>query len=142
MWLRVALNRTQCLLLAFMALAWLSLIAILVVAPETYDAALRLTPGARFVSFVALSAIIGAVVFGVLKRWRWIFWLLLVANLAGVLRVAASLLELLGLLPLTSPTWYVAYQMVIGAAQFALGLGMLADYRRAGVWGPRARGQA
>ena len=87
------MNRMQALLLAFIAAAWLTLIAILVLAPETYDEVLRLPPGVRLVSFAALSALIAVVVLGVLRRWRWIFWLLLVANLAGVLRVAASVLE-------------------------------------------------
>ena len=101
--LRLAVNRTQGLLLAFLALAWLSLIVILVLAPETYDDVLRLPPGARLLSLVLLSALIGAVMLGVVKRWRWIFWLLLIANLAGVLRVAASLFELFGVLPFTGP---------------------------------------
>ncbi len=129
-------NRTQILLVAFLAMAWLSLIAILALAPQTYDEALKLPPGVRLASFTALSVFIAVVILGVLKRWRWTFWLLLVANLAGSLRVAASALELLGVLPLTGPTWYVEFQAAIGVVQFVLGLVMLADYRRAGVWGP------
>jgi hypothetical protein len=77
------------------ALAWLGLIVMLVLAPETQDGALRLPPGARRVSLVLLSALISGVMLGVVKRWRRLFWLLLIANLAGVLGVAASLFELL-----------------------------------------------
>jgi hypothetical protein len=33
------------------------------------------------------------------------------------------------------PAWYVLFQGVIGLAQVASGLAMLAGYRRAGVWG-------
>ncbi len=135
--LRDELSRTQALVLGFLALAWLSLIGILVLAPETYDEVLRLPASVRLVSFVSLSALIAGVMVGVLKRWRWIFWLLLIANLAGALRVAVSVLELVGWLPLTGPQWYVEFQAVLGAAQFVLGLVMLADYRHKGIWGRR-----
>src|SRR5258708_21258501 len=97
-------NRTQTLLVAFLAMAWLSLIIILAIAPEIYDEVLRLPLGVRLASLAALSAFIAVVILGVLKRWRWTFWLLLVANLAGVLRVAGSALELVGVLPLPGPT--------------------------------------
>jgi hypothetical protein len=71
-------NRTQTLLVAFLAMAWLSLIVILAIAPEIYDEVLRLPPGVRLASLAALSAFIAVVILGVLKRWRWTFWLLLV----------------------------------------------------------------
>ncbi len=131
-------NRTQTPVVGFLALAWLSLIVIVVIAPETYDEVLRLPPGVRLASLAALSAFIAVMILGVLKRWRWVFWLLLVANLAGVLRVAGSALELVGVLPLPGPTWYVEFQALIGVVQFILGLMMLADYRRAGIWGFRS----
>jgi hypothetical protein len=52
-----------------------------------------------------------------------------------VLRVPASLLALTGVLPAAGPTWYVLFQALVGLLQFAIGLAMLAGYRRAGVWG-------
>src|SRR5438094_7946739 len=116
------LTRTQTLVIIFLAMAWLSIVAILIVAPDTYDEVLRLPPGVRLVSLAALSAFIAVAMVGVLKRWRWTFWLLLVANLAGVLRVAASVLELLAIIPLTGPPWYVGLQAAIGVVQFVLGL--------------------
>jgi hypothetical protein len=72
---------------------------------------------------------------GVLRRWRWTFWLLVVAFLFGVLRVPASLLALTGALPTAGPTWYELVQALVGVLQCAIGLLMLAGYRRAGVWG-------
>ena len=33
------------------------------------------------------------------------------------------------------PSWYVVFQGLIGLAQLAIGLAMLAGYRRSGVWG-------
>jgi hypothetical protein len=52
-----------------------------------------------------------------------------------VLRVPVAILQLAGVLPANLPSWYVAFQGIIGLAQLAIGLTMLADYRRSGVWG-------
>jgi hypothetical protein len=52
-----------------------------------------------------------------------------------VLRVPVAVLQLTGVLAADVPAWYVAFQGVIGLAQVAIGLAMLAGYRRAGVWG-------
>ena len=132
-------NRTQLLVLGFFLLVWASLVAILVAAPAVYDQALRLPPGdrraAELAFLAALSAFIALLAIGVLRRWRWTFWLIMVAFLFGVLRVPASLLELTGMLPAAGPTWYVLLQALIGLLQFAIGLAMLVGYRRAGVWG-------
>jgi hypothetical protein len=80
-----------------------------------------------------LTTFIGLLTVGVLRRWRWIFWLVLVAFLAGILRVPAAILQLTGVMDADVPTWYVIFQGVIGLAQVAIGLAMLAGYRRAGV---------
>lgn len=53
-----------------------------------------------------LSAFIVLVIVGVIRRWHWMFWLLLIAFLAGVLRVPASIAEALGWLPATG-RWLV-----------------------------------
>ena len=82
-----------------------------------------------------ITAFISLLAVGVCKRWRWTFWLMLVAFLFGVLRVPASILELMGVLSATGPTWYVVFQAVLGLVQFGIGLLMLAGFRRAGVWG-------
>jgi hypothetical protein len=84
-------------------------------------------------AFVAVPAI------GVIRRWRWTFWLVLIAFLAGPLRIVAAALELLGLTPATGPTWYVAAQGLIGATQLAIGVTLLRTYRRHGVWGRPAK---
>ena len=128
-------------MLGFLALAWVSLVAILALAPDIYDQALRLPPGdprpAELGFLSALSAFIAALGVGVLRRWRWTFWLVLVAFLFGVLRLPASILELIGWLPAAGPSWYVVLQALIGLVQYGIGLVMLADYRRSGVWGAR-----
>jgi hypothetical protein len=83
-----------------------------------------------------LAVFIGLLAIGVLRRWRWCFWLILVAFLAGVLRVLVAGLQLTGVLAADGPTWYVAFQGLLGVLQFAIGLAMVAGYRRAGVWEP------
>jgi hypothetical protein len=134
----VKINRTQAVVLGFVLLAWLSLLSILVAAPEVLDGQLRLPAGnrpAEIAFLVALSAFLALLAFGVVHRWRWIFWLILVAFLAGLLRLPASVLELTGILPTAGPTWYTLLQAAIGLVQFAIGLGMLVGFRKAGVWG-------
>jgi hypothetical protein len=131
-------NRTQALVLGFFVVALASLVVILVTAPEVYDQALHLREGsaAMEVAFLAaLTAFIGLLTVGVLRRWRWIFWLVLVAFFAGVLRVPVAVLQLTGVLAADVPAWYVIFQGVIGLVQVAIGLAMLAGYRRSGVWG-------
>ena len=130
-------NRTQGLVLGFFALAWLSLAAILVLAPDVYDQVLNLpprAPGAHVGFLLALAAFLVLLGTGVVRRWRWAFWLILIAFLAGALRVPASLLQLTGVLPRVGPTWYELFQTLLGVVQFLIGLAMLAGYRRAGVW--------
>jgi hypothetical protein len=136
------LNRSQVLALGFFLLAWASLLVILAVAPEVFDQALRLPPGdgrlAEFAFVAVLTVFIALLCVGVVRRWRWTFWLVLVAFLAGVLRVPASILELAGFLPAAGPTWYVLLQAGLGLAQFAIGLVMLAEFRRSRcAWGTR-----
>jgi hypothetical protein len=95
----------------------------------------RLTQRAGTAFLLALIAFIALLAVGVLRRWRWLFWLILLAFLAGVLRVPVAVLQLTGVLSANVPSWYVVFQGLIGLAQLAIGLLMLAGYRRSGVWG-------
>ena len=133
------LSRTQVMVLLFVAAAWVAVVAILAAAPDVYDQALKLPTADRRlfeVAFLAaLSIFLVILGIGVVRRWRWMFWLILVAFLAGLVRVPASALELAGTIPLQGPAWYVVLQGVIGAVQFVIGIAMLMGYRRSGVWG-------
>lgn len=133
------INRTQALVLGFLALAWVSLVVILIVAPEISNTALPFAAAdprlARLVFLAVVSSFIVLLAIGVVRRWRWTFWLILVAFLFGVLRVPASVLELTGPLPADGPAWYVVFQALLGLVQFAIGLAMLAGYRQGGIWG-------
>jgi hypothetical protein len=133
----MTVNRTQALVLGFLLLAWTSLVAILAAAPETYDEVLRLPAGSRAAELGFLGALTTFVVLlgtGVVRRWCWMFWLMLLAFLAGVLRVPAAILQVTGLLAPTGPGWYMLFQALLGVLQFAIALAMLAGYRRGGVW--------
>src|SRR6266516_3998563 len=133
------MNRSQGLVIGFFVAAVISLTAILVFAPETYAGALGASGASRAgteIVFLALLVVfIALLAAGVLRRWRWTFWLIVVAFLFGVLRVPASILQLTGALPAAGPPWYVLFQALVGLLQCAIGLAMLAGYRRAGVWG-------
>jgi hypothetical protein len=61
--------------------------------------------------------------------------LVLVVFLLVVLRVPVAILQLTEVLKANSPTWHVAFQGLLGILQFAIGLTMVAGYRRTGVWG-------
>ncbi len=127
------MNGVQWAVLTFFAAIWVALAVILVAAPEIYAlAAAGISPG---LFFAAISLLIAVCVIGTVGRWRWLFWLIEIAFLAGALRIVASGLELAGLIPLQGPQWYVALQSAIGIVQLVIGIAMLRSYRRAGVWG-------
>ena len=133
------LNRTQGLVLGFFVLAWASLVAVFIAAPEVYSQALQLPASDRgllnLAFLAALSVFLVVLGVGVVRRWRWTFWLILVAFIAGVLRVPVSLLQLSSALAAESPAWYVLLQALMSLVQVEIGLAMIAGYRRSGVWG-------
>jgi threonine/homoserine/homoserine lactone efflux protein len=133
------INRVQALVLGFLLMAWISLVVILVAAPEVYERRLRSLPGAQrvveIVFVVALTAFIVLLSIGVLRRWRWMFWLILIAFLFGVLRVPVAVLQISGQMRPDGPLWYVILQGVIGLVQVLIALAMILGYRRSGVWG-------
>ena len=126
-------------MVGFFVLVWIALVAILVLAPEVYTQNLRKVGGDSLaieaLFLIALSALIAFLVVGVIRRWRWTFWLVLIACFFGVLRVPASTLQLAGMMPASGPIWYEALQGVIGVVQFLIAMAMFAGYRKAGLWG-------
>jgi hypothetical protein len=132
-------NRVQLLVLGFLAVAWASLVAILLAAPEIYDQALKLPAGGRGAAELAFLSALSGFLFllavGTVRRWRWTFWLVLVAFLFGVVRAPVSILQLLRIVAASGPAWYELFQGLVGLVQFGIALTMLAGYRRAGPWG-------
>jgi hypothetical protein len=132
----VTINRTQALVLGFFLVVWATLVVLFAVVPGDYYRAMNLSSaGAGLLFLVGISAFIALLGVGVLRRWRWMFWLIAIAFLFGVLRLPATFLMLEGVLPADGPTWYVLYQGVLGVVQFAIAVLMLVGYRRAGTWG-------
>ncbi|MDQ6876689.1 MAG: hypothetical protein M3082_03120 [Candidatus Dormibacteraeota bacterium] len=132
-------NRTQAVVLGFFLLAWLSLIGIFVVDPEIYRGTLKQLPGYGtsypLLFLAVISIFISLLSVGVILRWRWTFWLILIAFAAGLLRIPASGLQLLRIIPPTGPAWYLLLQALIGLVQAVIALMMLMGYRRSGIWG-------
>jgi hypothetical protein len=118
----------QRLVLGFLVVVLASTALILLVAPSTYAP----FPPVAFLGLLAV--LLGLLGLGVLKKSRWLFWLILVAFVAGVLRVPASVLELSGAVKAPEPAWYVALQGVIGLIQVGIAWVMWQGYRRGGYW--------
>jgi hypothetical protein len=133
-----SVNRSQALVLAFFGLVWVVLGLILLFEPRIYLDTLGASSARAPIAiafFSAISGLIVVLIVGVLRRWRWVFWIVVVAFLAGFLRALASALELLAWLPAQGPRWYIGLQGLIGALQFAIAVALLRGYRRSGVWG-------
>jgi hypothetical protein len=132
-------NRTQALVLGFFLCAWMSLVALLVASPAVREVTVNRIPGSgtsTIIAFVvALSGFLTVLAIGVLRRWRWLFWLLLVAFAAGLARVPIAILQLSGRMASEGPNWYIVVQGVISVIQVGLAVAMFAGYRRAGPWG-------
>ncbi|MFI5271759.1 MAG: hypothetical protein ACHQ4H_01845 [Ktedonobacterales bacterium] len=136
------MNHTKALVLALFAVYWVIIVVILAVAHDVYDGqlpqAVRL-PGnqrpAEIGTLLALTALFAVLSTGVIRSWRWTFWLILVVFMAGILRVPASALQLAGIVTSQGPAWYVVFQAVVGLIQFVIALAMLAGYRKTGIWG-------
>ena len=134
-------RRLQGTLLAFFCLSALVLVVVYVAAPSIYTNMLSLMPSptghspvAATLLLVGVGVFLAIVMIGVLRRWRWVFWLVLVAFGAMILDVPVTLLQMTGILPALFPLWYSLCRM--GASLIAVGIfvWMLQIYRRHGVW--------
>lgn len=126
-------------MLGFFVFAWVTLAVILVLSQSVREVTLRRAPGTGppvvLVFIVALLGFLTLLGIGVLRRWRWLFWLLLVAFAAGLIRAPVAVLQLSGRLAPEGPDWYIVLQGLIGVVQVSLAYAMFVGYRRAGPWG-------
>ena len=133
------INRTQGLVLAFFLSAWVLLGVILALSQAVRELTVGRMPGTGTLAMLeflaALLAFLAVLGVGVVRRWRWLFWLLLLAFAVGLVRVPLAALQLSGQMAPEGPDWYVALQGFIGVVQFGLAYAMFAGYRRAGPWG-------
>ncbi|HEX9131095.1 MAG TPA: hypothetical protein VF844_02260 [Ktedonobacteraceae bacterium] len=138
-------RRLQRTLLAFFCLSVLFLLVVYVAAPSIYTNTLSLLPSptghspvAATLLLVGVGVFLAIVMVGVLRRWPWVFWLVLVAFGGMILDLPVTLLQLSRILPALFPLWYSLCRM--GASLIAVGIAvwMFQLYQRYGVW---ARGR-
>ncbi|HEX6777916.1 MAG TPA: hypothetical protein VF099_06915 [Ktedonobacterales bacterium] len=137
------MNRTKVLVLALFAGYWVFVVVLLVAARDFYDSQLPQTlrlPGnnqrpAEIGTLLVATALFAVLSIGVIRGWRWTFWLILIVFLVNIVRVPAAALQLAGIASSQGPAWDTVLQAVVGLIQFAIALAMLAGYRKAGVWG-------
>jgi asparagine N-glycosylation enzyme membrane subunit Stt3 len=133
------MNRIKGLVLALFATYWVAVIVIWIAARPVFDQLGGLPRGRvdlEAAEVLTLTALLMLLSVGIVRGWRWLFWLILLAFLAGILRVPAAALELAGKIPQQGPAWYVVLTAIVGTIQFVVALAMAAAYRRSGfVWG-------
>jgi hypothetical protein len=139
---KLTVQRLSAVLIAFFVLAALSALAVYFTAPTIYTKVLSLesTTADRYplpatLFLVALLIFITVLIYGVLRHWRWLFWLLLVANSFSILEVPATILQLTGVIPDPYPAWYSLYRMGIALIQVGIAIWMIRIYYQYGVWG-------
>jgi hypothetical protein len=133
-------------LFAFGALALVFLGAVYLFAPEIFLDTLMLQPSAAVRRPLIVTVFLVAVVLwvvlvgvGIVRRWRWVFWLIVVAFTFSALQIPATVLELAGILTVGVPVWYSVLRALVAVIELGIGIWMLRLYRRYGVW---ARGRA
>lgn len=133
----------QRFIVAFFGSMFVVLVVLYLAAPAIYVQALKLDtatassdshPLAINIFFVAILAFVVTLSLGTIRRWRWVFWLALIAFLASILEIPAGILQLLDVIPIDQPAWYVILRMAISLVEFALGIWMLRAWRTCGVW--------
>ncbi|MGZ3610360.1 MAG: hypothetical protein ACXWPS_24110 [Ktedonobacteraceae bacterium] len=134
--------RLETVIIAFFVLAALSVLIVYFINPSIYAKVLKLEPVttdryplASTLFLIALLIFISILIFGVTKHWRWLFWLLLIANSFSILEVPTTILQLAGIVPDPYPIWYSLYRMSIAILQVGIAIWMVRIYFQYGVWG-------
>jgi cell division protein FtsW (lipid II flippase) len=138
---RVLLRRLERVLIAFFLLAALSLLVVYFADPSIYTKTLTLesTTTDRY-SLPATLFLVGILVFitvlmvGVMRHWRWLFWLILIAFGFSILQIPATILQLTGVIPDSFPVWYSLYRMGVALFQAVIAVWMIYIYQHYGVW--------
>ena len=139
---KLTVQRLSAVIIAFFVLAGLSALAVYTADPTVYAKVLMLEsttvdryPLPATLFLIALLILITVLIVGVLRHWRWLFWLLLVANSFSILEVPATILQLNGVIPNPYPTWYSLYRMGAALIQVGIAIWMIRIYYQYGVWG-------
>jgi hypothetical protein len=128
-------------MIAFFLLAALSLLVVYLADPAIYAQSLSLTssPADRYpvpvtLFLVGILGLITLLILGVVRHWRWVFWLMLVVFASSALQIPATLLQMADVLPSSDPLWYSLFRMGGVVVELALATWMISTYRREGVW--------
>ena len=142
---KVLSSRLERVLVAFFLLAMLFLLVVYFVAPSIYTDTLMLqsTPADRYplaatLFLAGIVVLIAVLVVGIVRRWRWVFWLLLIAFTAMILEIPATILQLTGVIASLFPVWYSLCRMGVSVIAVGIAGWMWYIYRHYGVW---ARGK-
>lgn len=134
-------RRLEVAIITFFTLTLLSLLVVYAIDPSIYLQTLKLTssPGDPYpwpatLFLICLVIFISSMMIGVLRHWRWLFWLLLIAFSASILQFPAELLQISGVLPMTAPLWYSLFRLIVAAFEVGLAVWMIRVYRLKGVW--------
>ncbi len=133
--------RLEIAVIAFFILAALTLLVVYLADPSIYVQSLSLTssPADRYpvpvtLFLVGILAVIALLILGVVRHWRWVFWLMLVAFASSALQIPVTLLQIADVLPTADPLWYGLFRMGGAVVELALAVWMISIYRREGVW--------
>ena len=128
-------------MIAFFILAALSLLVVDLADPAIYAQSLSLasSPADRYpvpvtLFLVGVLAVIALLIFGVVRHWHWVFWLMLVAFASSALQIPVTLLQIAGVLPSLDPLWYSLFRMGVAMVEIAIAVWMIYIYRHKGVW--------
>jgi hypothetical protein len=134
-------RRLEGILIAFFLLAALFLLVVYFADPSIYTNTLLLKPSPRdryplpvTLFLVAILVFIAVLIVGVLRHWRWLFWLILIAFGFSILEVPATILQLIGVVPSLFPIWYSLSRMGVAIIQVGIAVWMVQLYRQYGVW--------
>lgn len=137
-----AVSVLQTALIVFFAASGIILVAAYIAAPTVFAETVPLDRDALARHPPLLSLFVGAVlalitvaIVGIARRWRWIFWPILVACASSVLHLPVTLLQLAGIISGGAPRWYAILQLTTELVQVALAAGMVQLFRIGGVWG-------
>src|SRR5215472_5302508 len=128
-------------MIAFFILAAFSLLVVYLADPAIYAQSLSLisSPADRYpvpvtLFLVGVLVLITLLSFGVVRKFRWLFWLILVAFTASVIQIPVEGLQLLGVFPNPYPVWYSLFRGGVGFIELGFAFWMIQTYRHQGVW--------
>lgn len=135
-------DRLQAVLIGFFASAAVLLITTYSVVPTVYTGTVPLDadtlarrPPSLTLFVAAILAAVAMLIVGIARRWRWVFWCVLIACASAVLHLPVTLLQLAGKLSGHPSVWYETVQVCAEAMQVGIAIWMVRVHRRGGVWG-------